>query len=477
MQPVLSRVGKFVRMELADNFKVDFDTEYGGTPLYMYQNDVLVTDPYGGAGSSIMWDTGQDSTQATGNGPEPYPIATFDNPSSWPLSYYAHEFLYNDDNTNGRVSYGVRGFAPFFWVSLEEIDDEILLNSQGRHGWSTFYNTNGRPLEDFGIPMGQPIYFDSKQGLTSGLFMLGDELVKLYRPDAPIEERLCKVPNGALAFKVHIFFNDASPDAFAGIHFRKEIPNGEINQDTVFAANGLELYANKIGGIALHQNGNIIWSGLEETIVSRGYADIEVKTHNWNLNLIEIYVNGKHQTNIELQTPATGPLVGLFAYTAPDTNVRFGRRYFTDLNSLFEVIYTGRADGWLEIFAKIKALNDVPVYRANMPAIFPSRDIAPLTPRVFDKSGHEISPSFIVELDEHTLWLGTENGDNGVCCKVLSQIPGSHAGLFHVPPAALMINPLTLQNNIHPVIIDANGPITELEMHTLWAGHLKGVNL
>src|SRR5262249_3534552 len=115
-------------------FLVQFDSLYGGAPSLWFLNGKQITDDFAGAGYNIIYATGQDPTQGSANGPDPFPIARLlPGDASSIYSYYARELAF------GGGEYHVSGHAPFFWASQDAGDDSIPAPPGMNHAWITWY--------------------------------------------------------------------------------------------------------------------------------------------------------------------------------------------------------------------------------------------------------------------------------------------------------------------------------------------------
>ena len=340
---------------VAGNNRVWFDGWYGGTPRFWYlygapagyNNSVIW--PHLGAAMQVVYDTGQDSTQGTSTGQTTHPIAIMGDPATVALyNYYIRETVFQPPSAgNLNAVYEVTGFGPFFWISLEAIEDSIP-NEPGS-GWCTGWN-NGPCGPCTGCDFsGAPVFFQGAPAHTSGILMVADQHKSL---SLPWNQRLCRIQDGRVAFRIKVDLVQASADAFAGVMFRRDVSQAAgVNLDDAFGSPGYLLVVNKAGTVALHRypGGATLWSesGAAPQAASQEVS-LEVRTHNAIPGYMAVYVNNALEIELVDATPILGPHFGLFAFTAPATRVRFADRDVFDVGVEFVARYTGYPQGYIE---------------------------------------------------------------------------------------------------------------------------------
>lgn len=451
---VLKRDGIDVVME-TDKMLVKFYSNYGGTPLAIYKKTPsglkLVSNPHAGAGSSIAWNTGQDATQASNNGIDFYPISRFDDSHTWKNSYYIREQLF--DVTN--CIYGIGGAAPFFWVSLDAIDDTIPPDARGDNGWSTAYHDFLNLGANFYRGFGTPIAFAPRGAVTSGIIFPGNEIENLKRPNKPWTERLLRIGGGCFAHKCRISLKDASADAIAGIMIRRSVLNvagADIN--TAYNSPGNQLNFNKNGNIELVRIGyGVVWSYPTPELVkpfvnSASGVAVELRSFGWDVNGFEIWING--QLAAYAREPHIGENFGYFAQCSGGKIVFWDRAWF-DMGSSFTAKYSINPEGLFSIDTKVTRTHASPgLYRAHMPAIFFNTAI-PLTKpnsillwnrqsvrynwnQLDQKYPNQFGmyKGIIPNSDVYYLWLGTNDCSEGLFAVNCNTVTGYAMQQAHV---------------------------------------------
>lgn len=348
---------RYVRMAVG-NLTIDFDTFYGGTPLAWvpngHSNSIIFTHP--GAGFQLTYETGQDPTQSIVRLARQ--VDSLGDLSYY--NYYAREAL-PSDWPNGYDYYRVTGFAPFFWYCLDAIDDSIPLASdnQRQEGWLTNYH----PGEKSGFTgESVPIWFKGRAGYTSGIMMIGNEMKPLTGDPFLYDgwnDRLVEIQEGRFATRMRISLAEASPDAFAGILFRRKVPSGSgRTMDDVYLSDGYFLIANKQGVVQILRAENrtvsVVWDGGKIAAVAQNINTaqgvlLELRTNNAIPNHLELWIEKQHHHTFVDQRPVIlGPHFGIYAYTAPNTYVKFHHREVYDVGIEFDVTTTGRTDGYVE---------------------------------------------------------------------------------------------------------------------------------
>lgn len=389
-----------VEMTMPGSQRLFFDSFAGGAPVhwYLWHNGAWtahsVIQPSDGSACVLVYETGQDSTQSFGG--MPHRIYVPSDPTTLPFNYYCRETLFEPPTPeNPQATYEVAGFAPFFWISHNPIDDAIPPHPvTGDHGWYLGYALNCPPGQDCSgrsvyeadeLGFTTPIWFDGVPGRTEGVIMVGNEITGLIRgvqspqqPNGqPWNQRLCEIQEGRVAFKATISLLNASADAYAGILFRKDVDaDAAQHHDDVIVASGYELYVNRSGVVQLHRRTGgattIIWNQegvvIAPQVATATGAQIEVRTHNHDSRLMEIYADNLHVATVTDPNPHLGPHFGYFAYTQPETSVKFRKRMVWDVGIEFRVRYTGLTDGRIEIESEVRPAPGVSTPRAYYPA-------------------------------------------------------------------------------------------------------------
>jgi hypothetical protein len=435
---------RYVRMQAGD-LELYLDTQFGGVPLTWARGGRSIIENFGGAGFATSWDSGQDPTPASANGPLPNPIARLGDPSSAGFNYYGRETV--SDIVDGRPVYQITGFAPMFWLSFEAIDDAIpTYPGSAGHGWATLYHPHGAAADHGGT--GTPIYFDGTATEGVGIIFLGDELAP-----AGLEwnRRLTEIPDGRVAVKTRISLKDAGAGAFAGILFRKDVPQTDgATIHAAYAAPGYALNVNRSGVVQLLRTdrGGATTTVFDQsvpaaatTIQSSIGTQIELRTHNAEPGRIEIWVNDVQVGTYIDPAPILGPHSGLIA-SATAGRVKFSDRQFFDVGKEYIAKYTGLASGQIELDFTVKnapfATSRHKLYRASATAFldvlssFPQRNvwaIDRLGRRVdAPTDGHALGLIDSGEHDAYSLWAGDAAGVFGLSAvPVLAQINGQPA--------------------------------------------------
>jgi len=201
-----------------------------------------VTNPFPGEGVTVMWDQGNDPTQASANGLTLNPIARLDGQQQ-EFSYYGRETVFQSGGgTSNQVTYEVTGFAPFFWLSHEAGDDAIPPESLPR--WRTLYNNPGNSSQITGDPS-VPVFYTASETIDGAVMFLGDDVAS---GNLPWNQRLAEMREGRFAAKVRVSLQNSSNDAIAGLMFRRQVPAGQnVSEADAYFAPGYTLNVNKSG--------------------------------------------------------------------------------------------------------------------------------------------------------------------------------------------------------------------------------------
>ncbi len=517
----LSRQGPDVRYVdmVTGRVRLRFDTYYGGAPLEWYVNqngqetELLSPPPKAGTGFQLVYETGQDATQASANGITPFRIARTVDPVDVlnQNNYYCREVL-PAEWPSGCNYYRVVGFAPFFWASLDAIDDAYPPFTRSlpvgidphteQSGWMT-----SRPgIADAGVPL----WFRSQPGKPAGIVMIGNEMKPVG--SASWNRRLLEIPEGRFACRIRVGFGETTAGAIAGIMFRRQVPVREdANIDDAYAAPGYTLYVNYAGDLEIIrvQGGqDRVWKGQlsnasRALLRSASGTQLELRTHNAMPGRVEIYADHVALGVYNDPQPILGPHFGLFATAPANTFIRFAEREVFDVGTEFQSTVTALPDGVLETEMILRPapgvtssrsyyrvvnsafLSSRPDYLAQIatesPAgqILAARTDGMFAPRLLSSQGTIVfGPP--APADAYGLWVGQPEGSVGLYCVPMdAQIdgrpaPGPHAllGSHNVcsgcsavphPGSILHINALDFSNNATPQ------PASSVLLRARWA--------
>jgi hypothetical protein len=358
------------------NLLVRFDREYGGAARWWMvdgrSHSVVETDP--GATFCVVYDTGQDATQTSPNGPMKYPID--------PTAYYIHEM------EKTATTYAVRGALPFFWYSHDREDDAIPLrdDDQPQNTWLTKYHNHepwGILCSAFGAE-DTPIWFRGSNEALGGALFVGNGLItsdfplslRCDGPDRPPgafwRDRLLEIPNGRVAFKVTISFSDITNpgiETFGGIVFRMDVdPSARRNGDVLTSGSGYWLTVNGNGKVTIRRQAgastqDVYWhesDAIKTAVRSAAGVTLECRTHNEYSSYegaLYVYADGKllpPMSGGQASYPATptyrdsqpflGRHIGLYGQVGSNgQRIKFSRRYIFDAGMWTEARF--EADG------------------------------------------------------------------------------------------------------------------------------------
>lgn len=360
---------EMVRMDAGD-LRIYFDTKYGGNARYWHlrQNGSWypqsIISPHPGESNNVVFETGQDGTQTSANGLLIHPVYMPHDPSTSIHQYYMRETAYIDNPVES--VYEVTGFLPFFWLSQDAIDDAIptpddgtLVYSvvdnvwQATSNWVCGYSNRSDydALGGFG-DVGVPLWYRGTASETMGILMLGNEM----KQDLNMQwnQRLCEISEGRVAFKISVSLADASAAAFAAVMFRRNVSTASDGTFWhAYNSSGYSLAINRSGVVQLmrvdaggafsfiyNEAGHVVAPG----VANHEGVQIEVRTHNGDPTHMLILINGLVVGSINDPNPHLGPHFGLFAYTAPDTRVKFFDRQVFDVGVETRVRYTAGED-------------------------------------------------------------------------------------------------------------------------------------
>lgn len=452
----------------SDNVALRFFSEWGGAPNEWWNEPFpLVSNPFPGSGVSLNFETGQDPTQASANGLVKNPISTYSNPASVKYNYYAREYLWDSAG-----QYGVAGFLPDFWASLESIDDAIAPNADGSHsGWHTVYdpglysglvNTAGLPVVFSGTPLN-----------WSGLFFIGNEMLPMT---APWNQRLRSYGAGRIAFKTMLSLAGAAADSFAGVLFRKTISSATgQNKHTAFIAPGLHLYVYHSGLWSLSKMHNAtlypvrtgyLTQQQRQKLINGSGLLVEARTHNGLPNEVLIFFDDVQAAALNIVNCPVGPHVALFASTNSG-HIAFPYRQFFHVGIEADISYKALPGAIISSDLKVTKIvpdTDTFFYRGNLPGFFLNKNTFPIGQRRIAgyKNGawQDIADGCYLLTDFERFFAGNMNGTNGVNVGFdIATINNTHNPSAHllISRAAVnqefvvMINPLPFTANNTPI--------------------------
>lgn len=383
-----------------------FFQQFGATPLEFWRFGFPgpITNSFAGSGTSLNFEVGQDPTQATANSFTPNPVSRIDQAGE---KFYLREVLFHPSG-----KYGIEGYIPDFWASIEPHDDYVPV-SDSDTGWRTKYAPGAYAARL--ANMDCPVIFDGNSSAGSGIFAVGNEMagpnLRIYK-------------NGWLAFKVTIAADvNAAATSLAGLFFQKEAPFAPT-KDNMYSAPGLRLIFNMQGGWALDSGGDPIVSGnLTASQVTKLHGvglPVEVRTQPGVLGYLEIYIDNAlaqvvYDTGI---TPVENTWFGLFAQ-ASQGSISFFYRQIFDLNAKINAYYFALPNQRIRIHQVIQADN-LPFYRANMPGMFLNKNVF-TNPSMgvihFDDTYEEKSGMIDISLYK-SLWAGNPEGTLGLLATV-----------------------------------------------------------
>lgn len=344
---------------LAGPHRVRFDSWYGGMVRYWhlygapngYQTSIIW--PNAGAAMQLIYDTGQDPTQGTPNGSTPNPIAILgDLASNLRYNYYVRETVFQPPSpSDPRAIYEVTGFAPFWWVS--NVDESDAIPNGNNSGWCTGHTNCGWVFE-----AGWPIQFRATESNRTGILMRAHQ----YKSSSTFtwNRRLHEIDGGRVAFKISVNLESGSPNSFAGVMFRRHVPDQpNATLTTAEASPGYMLAINRLGIVQLLRyaqgGGPVIVRdfGAVAPQVAVGPVQLEVRTHNFEdfRGMLQVFIDDSElrpaAPYVDPQ-PILGPHFGLFAFTEPGTEIEFSHRAVYDVGIEFVSRYTAFPAGYIE---------------------------------------------------------------------------------------------------------------------------------
>lgn len=331
---------------VAGDQRVWFDELYGGCARFWFRaGDPLTWQgsfvyPHMGAAMQMVAETGQDSTQGTG-GLTQNPVYISSDPATQKYNYYVREQQFTPPSPQDpRAIYEVRGFGPFFWISVDPIDDAIC--NLPASGWRTGYTASGRPKYLTGITF-DPASADR----ADGAFFVGNQWAYAA---APWNQRLAQIDGGRVAFKTRIDLTEAGSQGFGGALFRKSIPsaNGAGVNDAL-GATGYHLFVNKAGVVDLWRvagTGQTLLLHSEHGAPQAGTRPVqmEVQTHNLLPGWMRVLIDDVEVGIVEDPSPLLGPHFGYYAF-GNGGKVHFFDRNVYDVGIEFRARWIGNRDG------------------------------------------------------------------------------------------------------------------------------------
>lgn len=458
--PKLSKSGSIVTMDNGD-LSIGFDENFGGAALHWKNSKgVQLVNPFPGEGCNVVFDTGNDGTQASADGLTPnYVGQLYETGSRW--AYYLAE------TSIGRAWQGVdmahyqaSGILPFFWASLEKIDDSVPLDARGPMAWNTQYNNflNLAPAT-FTSP-GVPLIFAPRGPVTSGMILIGDEIKQFYSPGTPWNQAFTKIRGGRFAARFHVSVKEAGNDAIAGFIIRKDVPLGaNANINDLYAAKGYQLNFNKVGGVQLvKDNAVVLWTSpktYKNELNSTVGLIVELRTSYTDSTKMEIYLGGVLVTTITGLT-YNYEAFGCFAQTTSG-KIIFTYREVFDLNVVMTSAWFAYTDHFTSALG-ICAL-DIPLYRIAAPVIFVATPLRQMW-EVKEPNGTvwnntqnipwQIAPGLLPVDHVKSIWIGQQSG-SGIGALIEHCPIDGHIG---IDINQFTINPLPYSANFSPVIVD-----------------------
>ena len=456
--PKLTRNGSFVDL-VQPGMKVRLCPQWGGAPLEVtnLKNGVVTSNPMAGEGFQVVWDSGQDPTQASATGIDSYPLGD---------PYYAREEAFVVDGNGREALYQVGGIAPYFWGSYEPLDDCIPPDGDKDHGWSTRYHNHLGLPESHYMQNGLPIYFAPKPGVQSGILLLGDEIIGTYYPAYRWHQRVCKTAGGSISFRMRISFKDAPNDGVAGVYFKlKHDYDGSDSMHSVYAAPKCALYVNKFGGVNFYNNGPTF--SLQTTAASQNSdAGMLLEVRSYSDGTLNIFVDGKYKGTYT--AGYKGEAFGLFG-TCSSGRIKFHYREVFDAGTLFSAQYrsTPRNTLWQQLTVyRAWPPYELKMYRLNLPVAFTNPSIRQAsyawTPNKEETGG------IVSFAGTRAVYAGRRDGSAGLFCRLhsYSSEPG-YLGHIGLDPAHIAVNNLTYGANFTPEEMSGHTTITE------WAPEIR----
>lgn len=458
--PKLSKSGTIVTLDNGD-LAIGFDENFGGCALHWKnKNGVVLVNPFPGEGCNMVFDTGQDGTLASSDGLTANPVATLYESGSRFAYYMAETSIGRAWQGVDMAHYQTSGIIPFFWASLDKIDDSVPPDPRGLNPWNTQYNNFlNLPISVF-TSFGVPLIFAPRGAVTSGIILLGDEIKNFYSPGTPWNQAFAKIRRGRFAARFRVSTKDAGADAIAGFVIRKDVPlQPGANVHDLYAAKGYQLNFNKAGAAQfVKDNAILLWNSpklYKAELNSSNGLTVELRTHYADPTKLDIYLN-----NILVTTVAglvyEHEAFGCFAQ-ASSGQIRFTYREVFDLNVVVTNAWFAYSDHFTSALG-VSAL-DIPLYRIAAPVCFMSPPIRQMW-EVKEPNGTvwnntqnipwQIAPGLLPVDHVKSIWIGQQNGA-GLGTMIEHCPIDGHIG---IDINQFTINPLPYSANFTPVIVD-----------------------
>ena len=327
-----------------------FDVRYGGSPLEFWRHNYPgpITNRFPGSGASVVFDTGQDPTQASANGFTPNPICRFGAPETDRFNYYIRETRFEQPGI-----YEVSGFVPDFWLSHESIDDYPCPPA---FGWSAI-NT--------------ALVFSGSPAHSSSIYCPGNEM----EPG-----RIRRYPKGRIAFKTRIAMKCDS--GIGGFMFRKAVASDTPTATEFYDADGYHVNFMRSGQWQILQQKSRVQTSVASGLLSNterakliaGGLLVEIRTSNVDPSIVEFYLEGAIKKTMSLGFPVLGDAFGVFANCIAGT-IGFTERQVFDLGVQVKTRWESLNGGRFRQTVTIDALEPRRFYRANTPAVFLNKEL------------------------------------------------------------------------------------------------------
>lgn len=449
--------------------KVGFSTWHGGAPLNVLNTKlgIPVVSNHPGEGLQLVFDSGQDGTQASATGADGNYVKTLSGDNVPKDEYYTREEAYLPDKDGHEALYQVGGPAPYFWISTEGIDDAIPPHASGKpSAWCTAYNNflnlPGNTFSNFGVP----IFFSPRGEVKSGMIMLGDEIKATYDKSLPWYKRICKIPGGKVSFKIRFNLSEASPDVITGVHFRKPADYKSTDtQDAIYSAPGNVIYVNKAGGVDYFDGPKVFH--VRSSSPSQEMV-IEVRSLLTSSD-IQIFIDGVFCGT--LPSSYSGEALALYCQCSSG-KVKFDYREIFDMGTNFTAQYRSTPRNTL-----IQALTVyrtcapyyIPMYRLNLPVCFIDPAIRQQY-RVWNPAGGVTTSTSnqgnMIPLSRvKAVYCGRPDGKAGMFCRIHSYTGQSgHLGISTLGPS---LSTLSYDANFSPELMNSHTIISE------WAPEIR----
>lgn len=452
----------------SNGFAMRFSAAYGGAPLEIYSNGMMVSNPFPGSGTSAAFDTGQDPTQASANGLLRNPICTFFAPSSQKYNYYGREVLLSENE------YHIASFLPDFWLSAEAPDDAIappLLG--GSNGWRTKY-APGNLIGQLNAP-DCPVIFEGSVARDYGFFFPAD----VWKTQNEWNNRLRSFGNGRIAFKVTISLFNAKSDISAGVIFRAQIPQQRCFREDILKAQKLWLTFTVDGLYSVKENNNVLRSGKltaaqTRLLTSQAGLEIEVRTNNYQPEYFEILADGK--SLLTATSTVTGPHFALYGRCTRGF-IKFSNRQLFHVGAEALIKYKALDNGVIrsEIQVRVPAGLELPTfYKANLPGMFLNPNTFPLQNRCTQGLllGEWIPVTALHRFtDFEAYWAGNIEGTHGLrVSNIRATVNGTPNPDAHLLIEASATDPDSFVLMLNPFTLNSESLAYECSVTADWSG-------